>query len=87
MADCSGYGEDAIASYCKPNILLQNLTNHTTPLPTGEGLGVGLTPHSFKKDSFWLSKGVLLLCKCSPFGRQNESFCNPKGLLLENVKC
>ena len=35
-----------------------------------------------KKESFYTSKGVLLHLKTSPFGLQNESFCNPKGLLL-----
>lgn len=37
----------------------------------------------FEKESFWLSKGVLLVCKRTPFAPQKDSFCNAKGLLFE----
>ena len=37
----------------------------------------------FEKDSFWLSKGVLLVCKRTRFAPQKDSFCNAKGLVLE----
>ena len=39
-------------------------------------------PFAFQKESFYSSKGVLLLFKRSPFTFQKEPFCNPKGLLL-----
>ena len=40
-----------------------------------------------KKDSFWLAKGVLLVCKRSPFGEQKGYIWKAKGLLFFNVKC
>ena len=36
-----------------------------------------------KKDSFWLAKGVLLVCKRGPFRVQKDSFWSAKGVLLE----
>ena len=39
-----------------------------------------------KKDSFWLAKGVLLVCKRSPFGEQKGYIWKAKGVLLESVK-
>lgn len=34
----------------------------------------------FQKESFCISKGFLLVCKCTPFGEQKESFYKPKGV-------
>ena len=31
-------------------------------------------------------KGVLLACKCNPFACQKDSFCSPKGLLLQRKR-
>ena len=41
-------------------------------------------PSDFQKESFWLAKRVLLMCKRSPFDEQNESFWRAKGVLLKN---
>ena len=35
-------------------------------------------PSDFQKESFWLAKRVLLRCKRSPFGEQDESFWSAK---------
>ena len=55
-----------------------NPSNHTTPLPAGEGQGVGLlsktTPFAFQNDSFYLPKGLLLPTKTNPFATQKDSF-------------
>ena len=40
-------------------------------------------PSFYKRTQKRISKGVLLQCKRSPFGVQNESFWNAKGALLE----
>ena len=40
-----------------------------------------ITPY-FEKESFWVSKGVVLLTKRSPFTMQKGSFYNAKGVLL-----
>ena len=37
----------------------------------------------FQKDSFCISKGLLLHSKRTPFTPQKDSFCTPKGLLLQ----
>ena len=36
----------------------------------------------FEKESFWVSKGVVLPSKRSPFTMQKDSFYNAKGALL-----
>ena len=38
-----------------------------------------------QKESFWVSKRVLLHTKRSPFDFQNESFCKLKGVLLQAI--
>ena len=43
-------------------------------------------PHS-KKDSFWVAKGLLLVCKRTRFGEQKDSFWKAKGVLFLNVEC
>ena len=47
-----------------------------------------------QKDSFWLAKGVLLVCKRGPFRVQKDYIWSAKGVLLKmlsvmwgNVKC
>ena len=62
-AACSGYGEDAITSYClsfiKTIVSLQILKQKTATKKR--------TPFTFQKDSFYTSKGPLLLFKRTPF--------------------
>ena len=41
-------------------------------------------PSHFQKGSFCIAKRVLLRCKRSPFGEQNESFWKAKGVLFKN---
>ena len=38
----------------------------------------------FQNESFCIPKRVLLSCKRSPFGEQNESFWKAKGVLFKN---
>ena len=65
-AACSGYGEDAITSYClsfiKTIVSLQILKQKTATKKR--------TPFTFQKDSFYSPKGLLLHNKCTPFGMQ-----------------
>ena len=62
-AACSGYGEDAITSYClsfiNTIVLLQILKQKTATKKR--------TPFTFQKDSFYSSKGLLLHSKRTPF--------------------
>ena len=41
------------------------------------------TGEIFQKESFWLSKGLVLECKRTPFELQKDSFWNAKGLLFK----
>ena len=74
-AACSGYGEDAITSYClsfiKTIVSLQILKQKTATKKR--------TPFTFQKGSFCIPKGVVLHSKRSPFTTQKDSFWKTKG--------
>ena len=60
-----------------------NPSNHTTPLPAGEGLGVGLCGFLYGAFFVLFPKRLLLPSKTTPFIFQKDSFCNPKRTLLQ----
>ena len=63
-----------------------NPSNHTPPLPAGEGQGVGLCGFLYGAFFVLFPKRLLLPSKTTPFTFQKDSFCLPKRPLLPSKR-